>query len=241
MPPAPSVLAQDALTTLSNLKDDLGIGSSDISKDNRLERCINRATQLIEQITQRKLKCRNFTNGGSFHATTGITDEDYIYFDGTHKKDGGNTLKDENGYGIFQLPAWPVRANSETGASTFQLAGLDDRSNSGGETWDTDAYAENDDYIVDRQNGVVRLLGGAFEPGQRNYRIRMTAGYLVGTGEPYVPADLEGVCIELAKTLFRESSNVQSESIGTWSRSYNLAVENPFLKPTLDRYSRICL
>ncbi len=76
-------LNSDALTTLSNLKEVLGISSSDTSKDGQIERAINRATAWIESETNRKLKARGY-NGASGNFTIGgsdtIANEDYIYF-----------------------------------------------------------------------------------------------------------------------------------------------------------------
>ena len=238
----------DALTTLANLKAAVGIATADTSKDTYLEQCINRATWLIEDTTNRKfnegqnggLKARKYTDitTPSTHGTTGVSNEDYIYFSGTNKMHGGDTITDERGCGVFYLPAYPVRANSETNSVTFALAVLNGRSNSGGDDWDTTAYAENDNYVVDRPNGVLRLLSGCFIPGTRNYRVTMAAGFLYGAAQPYVPPDLEGVCIELAKGIFRDNRNVTSESIGTWSRSYDKAREDPYVQRILQKYTR---
>ena len=90
---------------------------------------------------------------------------------------------------------------------TFQLAVLQNRAStlSGGETWDTTSYVEWDQYMVDNDNGVLRLLGGAFAPGYRNYRVACTAGYCYGStpNAPWVPPDLESCCVELVKQMFR--------------------------------------
>ncbi len=103
-------LNSDALTTLSNLKEVLGISSSDTSKDGQIERAINRATAWIESETNRKLKARGY-NGASGNFTIGgsdtIANEDYIYFNGSTKDRGGDTVVDERGYGLFYLPAFP--------------------------------------------------------------------------------------------------------------------------------------
>lgn len=246
----PSVLSADALTTLANLKDTVGIATLDTSKDNHLERCINRATWLIENEAGRKfnegmqggLKARKYTDTTSpgTHGTTGVSNEDYIYFDGTTKDKGGHTLVNpESGTGEFYLPVFPVQANS---VLTFGLAVLSARA-AGGETWDTASLVENDHFIVDRNNGILRLLGGVFAPGKKNYRVTMAAGFQFGSAQPYVPPDLEMLCIEMAKQLFRDNRAVTSESLGTWSRSYSavLLQEDPVVQATLARYTRFSL
>lgn len=245
----PSVLRTDALTTLDNLKDMVGIASSDTSKDNHLERCINRATWLIESLTNRKfnngtqggLKARKYNGGASTHGTTGVSDEDYIYFSGTTMEWGGDTVLDQMGFGLFYLPAFPVQANS---VLTFTLASLNDRSSAvPGEDWNTTEYVEYDHYVVDRENGILRLLNGPFRTGHRNYRVTMAAGYQFGSAQPYVPPDLEACCIEMAKQLYRSDRDVISESIGTWSRSYSVTLKekDPFIQQTISRYSRLVL
>src|SRR5438552_3412172 len=101
-------LGADALTTLANLKEFLNVASADTSKDAALTNVINRTSLWIEDATHRKLKARRYNNGGSTHATTGVTDEDYIYFSGWRRNEGGDTVVDPAGYGLFYLPAWPV-------------------------------------------------------------------------------------------------------------------------------------
>lgn len=237
----------DALTTLANLKSAVGIASADTSKDSYLELCIDRATWLIESQCGRKFtegtqggfKARKYNGGASTHATTGVSDEDYVYFSGATLDRGGDTLVDpDTGQGFFYLPAWPVQANS---VLTFALDVLSSRSSSGGETWDATSYAEFDSFVVDRPNGILRLLGGPFHHGFRNYRVTMAAGFQFGAAQPYVPPDLEALCIETAKGIYRDNRNVTSESIGTWSRSYNKDMEDQLVQQTLARYSRIAL
>lgn len=235
----------DALTTLANLKSAVGIASADTSKDTYLEQCINRATWLIEDWTNRKfnngttggLKARKY-NGSSGTLTLGgsdtIASEDYIYFSGATKGLGGDTCVDEMGQGVLYLPAYPVQANS---VLTFILQALQTRST---DTWDT-ALTENVDYIVEREAGVLRMLGSPFSYGYRNYRITMAAGYLYGSAQPYVPPDLESLCIEVAKGMYRDDREVTSESIGTWSRSYAKTGEDPVVQRTVAKYRHIAL
>ncbi len=228
-----------ALTTLAHFKTHQGISTN--TDDLLIEQLIDSVSDWIETQTERKLKRREYNNGGSIHPTTGVADEDYIYFNGSTKDRGGDTVKDESGYGLFYLPAWPVAANDDN--VTFTLATLSNRgqSVSGYESWDTDDLEEWDDYIVDRDNGVLRLLGGPFGSGYRNYRVTMAAGYQTGSVQPYVPDDLEELCIRLVAQMYDNKVNVTSEKIGTWSRSFGSAKEDPFVEMTLAKYSRISL
>jgi hypothetical protein len=243
-----SSLLSDALTTLANLKSVVGIASADTSKDAYLEMCINRATGLIEEMTNRKsnsglnggLKARRYGSGfsGSVHPTTAVPDEDYLYFSGMPRNMGGETDTDDLGRGVFYLPAYPVQANSVV---TFALAVLYGRSAAGGEVWDETTHAEFDTFTVDRGNGVLRMIGSPFVWGEKNYRIKMAAGFQYGSVQPFVPSDLEGVCLELAKRIFRDNRNVTSESLGTWSRSFDRSKEDPFVTQVIAKYSRISL
>jgi hypothetical protein len=227
---------KDALTTLANLKEQIGIATADTSKDTQLEKIINRATTWIESQTGRKLKARGY-NGISGSLTLGgsdtITNEDYIFFSGTRMENGGDTLLDATGC-YFHIPQYPVQLNS---VLPFALAVLSSRSG-GIESWDATAHVENDTFFLDRQNGILRLIGGVFTTGTRNYRITCAAGFIVGSAQPYVPGDLEDLCIQVAKKLYRNEQGLQSESLGTWSRSYNTEKENAAIDATLAHYRR---
>lgn len=224
-----------ALTTLANARAALGIATADTSKDTLIEQYIDRATAQIESATERKLKARKYNNGGSTHGTTGVSDEDFLFFSGSTLDEGGDTVVDPNGYGVFYLPQYPVQANADL---TFALGVLTART-SAGETWSTTDLVEWEDYVVDREKGILRLLGGRFTPGFRNYRITMCAGYKVGNAHPYVPADLEQLCIALVKKMFRNESGVTSESLGTWSKSYDVSKADEYINATLAKYRRL--
>lgn len=238
----PSVLSADALTTLDTFKEMSGIALADTSSDNMLERVINRTTAWIESETGRKLKARNYNGNSGTHGTTGVTAEDYIYFDGTTKNCGGDTII-ENCLGEFHLPQWPIQKSPAANALTVELAVLSNRGSglSGGETWDTTSLAEWDDFIVDYNRGIIRLLGGIFSVGQRNYRLKCTAGYQVDAVQPYVPGDLEALCLELGKQIYEDKKNLLSESLGTWSRSFDRLKEDPLVTSVLGQYSKIAL
>ena len=229
------MLSPTALTTRDNLKTALGILLTDSSKDQYLDDLINRATRRIESVTERKLKARRYngntaTPPSNVHPTTNVTDEDYIYFSGTPRSRGGDTDYDQGH--VFYLPAWPVQANS---VLTFTLESLSTRT-SAGETWSTE-LTEFSDYIVDRPNGVLRLIGGAFNYGVRNYRITCSAGFLEPVS-PYVPYDLEHLCIEVTKKMYREEAGVTSEKIGTWAKTYDVASSQKQIDEMIANFKR---
>src|SRR3954471_5545988 len=109
----PSVLASDALTTLESLKAALNISTSDTSEDPYLERLINRASRWVEAETERRspdgkygLKARRYngaagTAPNNVHGTTGVPDEDYVYFSGSTKDRGDTIRDDQTGCGIL--------------------------------------------------------------------------------------------------------------------------------------------
>src|SRR3954468_24544585 len=94
-----------ALTTLANLKSALKISTT--TDDSNLEKLIDRASDWIENQTNRKLKARKYNAAGSTHGTTGVADEDYLFFSGNTLDRGGDTLI-EQGRGVFHLPQYPV-------------------------------------------------------------------------------------------------------------------------------------
>lgn len=236
--PIPTPIPQ-ALTTLSAVKESLGL--ADTSKDSLLVNYINRVTLWIENYTHRKLVARNYNGKGATQFTAispAVANEDYIYLDGSR------AYLNDAGYTEFYLPAYPIQ-RSGTGVVTFQLAVLQNRGStlSGGETWDTTSYVEWDQYMVDNDNGIIRFLGDIQFEGYRDYRIACTAG-LYDTSYPnvpWVPPDLESVCVELVKQMYRDSRTVTSEHIGSVSRSYDINVKDPHIFGILAQYTRIVL
>lgn len=236
----------DALTTLEHLKTALGITTA--SSDDYLNDLINQASYEIDNRTFRKsdsgkygLKARRY-NGASasapnnFHTTTLVPDEDYVFFSGSTLDKGGNTITNpDTGLGEYHLPAYPVHANS---VLTFALAVLSSRGSSGGQVWDTTSYVELDDYVVDRERGILRLLTGPFVPGVLNYRITMAAGYQYGSNAPYVPPDLEKLCIEVCKKLWNDDEGITQERLGTWGRTFDPEKSQRLIDRGIDRYTR---
>lgn len=246
----------DALTTQANFKTAHGVSGTD--DDALIDSLIDRATDWIESMTDRKLKARNY-NGYSTkfdHAETGdaqeITSENYILFDGQ------DAVKDSRSLSRIYLPQYPivypdsVDDGGHANALAVVVERLTDRGSSvsGGEDWD--ALTEWDDYIIEYQKGEIRLVGSTLLTGTRNYRITCTAGYTTGHisgSQPYVPDDLEQLCLYIAGRLYKEDFNVTSEKIGTWSRTYagsrdngmSILQSDPIISVGLAKYRKITL
>ena len=223
-------LISEALSTLANVKEALKI--TDASQDSLLTSLLNRVTGWIEDTTHRKLVARNYNGKGTAFSVTSVPSEDYIYLNGSQ------SFVNDAGYGELYLPVYPIQRTG-TDVLTFNLAVLQNRSNALGEVWDSSSVLEYDSYILDAESGVIHLYGPAM-PGYRNYKVTCTAGllYPATPAAPWVPPDLESLCIELCKQMFRESRNVVSERISEWSRTYKLDVPDPHNKDILDKYSR---
>lgn len=225
-----SVNAQ-ALTSLANFKTALNVTVS--TDDTKIEQIINRTTAWIEGKTNRFLKARNY-NGAGIAFTTTVTSEDYLFFDGNCES------RNDRGYGVLYLPQFPIVKASVASALPVALAFLTSRgigADGAGDTWDTSSLAEGRDFVVDYTNGIITLTGGLFATGLKNYRLTCTAGYVT------IPDDLEQLCIELGKSIYKNDRAVTSESIGTWSRSFSEALKksDPFVQDTLGKYSRFAL
>jgi hypothetical protein len=228
-------LSNAALTTVANLKEQLEVATADTSQDDRLTNVINRISSWLETQTNRKLKARNYGNATAF-AGTNVISEDYLYFDGDCRQ------VDDRGRGVLYLPV-PVVRPSVTAALDFELAVLTDRqagADGEGDTWSATDLLEGRDYIVDYKNGKVTLLAGTFSTGTKNYRVTFTGGYYDSTAPAKVPQDLEALCIELCKQMHRESGNVSSESIGTWSKTYR-PEPDPFVKQAIADFTLLSL
>lgn len=241
-----SQLNPDSLTTLENLKSALGVTTA--SSDDYLCQLINQASYEIDNQTFRKadsgkygLKARRYNGAtasapNNFHTTTLVPDEDFVYFSGSTLDRGGDTLVNSStGLGEFYLPAYPVQANS---VLTFALAVLTSRDSDSDQVWDTASYVELDHYVVDRERGILKLLGGPFVPGVLNYRVTMAAGYQYGSNAPYVPPDLEKLCIEVCKKLYNDDEGVTQERLGTWSRTFDVAKSAEKIDRGIQRYTR---
>jgi hypothetical protein len=219
----------EALSTLANVKSVLGV--SDSGQDALICQYIDRASDDIQGLTDRKLKARRY-NGNTMpsvsnvHPTTAVPDEDYIFINGKDAVENGR---------VFYLPQFPIQANTVV---PFQLSVLSGR-DSLGESWDDAALVEWQDFIIERDTGLLRLLRGGFSHGHRNYRVTCAAGYQVGSAQPFVPPRLEGLCVQMVKKLFWDSDGVTQESLGTWSKSFDPDKQNEMIDAGIAQFRRL--
>lgn len=226
---------KDALTTTARFKTAYGVSGS--GDDSLIEICIDAATDWLQTICDRKLKGRHYNGknatGGEVDFVLGGSDsvesEQYIYFDGSPSLAGR-----------FDLPQYPIiRPADVATALTFVLYRLTSRSSSGGEVWET--LVENDDYIVEEERGTIRMLSGTFGTGTKNYRVKCTAGYKVGSAQPYAPVDLESLCQYIANKLYTSSMEVTSESGGSRSSVMKSLEEDFYVRSILGKYRRLSM
>ncbi len=235
-----------ALTTVENAKAALGVKTT--ADDALIGSLIDRATSWIEDQTNRRFKARNYNNDNTTTFTPGdpytaIDSEDFLYFSGSEIDDGGDTLENDVGYGLYHAPQWPILRPSVAGALAVQLAILTARAagaDGAGDTWDATVFLEGRDYVVDYARGIVTKLG-KFTAGVKNYRLSCTAGYYLGTNQPFVPDDLEQLAIEMVRLVYKDRRNLKAESIGTWSREWDTSLQDPIVYDTLSKYRRLVI
>ncbi len=234
------------LTTVSDFKQSQNVSGT--ADDAWIQQLITRSTAWIEGLTSRKFVARQYngatgTDGTATHPTTRVPDENYVYFDGDPTLIEPNARSPYWGTGLFYLPQYPVQANT---VLTFQLAVLQSRDDvsTTGDVWDTTGLKEGRDYLVDRTTGALRMFTGPFQAGVKNYRVKMAAGYMLPAATPaapWVPTDLQQLCIEMANLIYRGSKNLKSESIGPWNRTFETQKEDPYIASVLAAYTRVIL
>src|SRR3990167_350548 len=223
----------DDLTTLFRSRQALGLATGDTGNDTLIENLIDAASHWIQDQCNRKFGRRHYNRAesaaGVAHTVTSILSEPYHY----HSGDGRS--------GVIILPQYPV----DSAAITIAELVSRDSTGAGAHTWSSSGYVTGYDYEVDWEKGIVRLLAGAFSSGTKNYRITYEAGYEEprATGSPtipWVPEDLIRCCNEVVKIMFDGGGGrVSSESIGTWSRCFDLTKDNPFIEMVLEKYKAI--
>lgn len=206
----------EALTTLEKVHRMLGIPDTETGDDTYLEELIDAATWSIQEYCGRKFVRRNY-NGATAgnHSQTNVPNEDYIKFSG----------KDSKRHALREYPI---------SSAGFVLEELANRV-SGVESWDT--LTENEDYVLDRDTGIITMLdSGVFWRGERNYRVTMAAGYQVQAAAPWVPYDLSNACAVMVKEAYKEQDRMTSDKMGDIGRSYDLTKQRQLVEKVLDNY-----
>lgn len=221
----PVTLLPQALTTLANLQERLGISGS----DDKLKNIINRVSRFIEDTIDRKLMARNY-DGSTTHAGTSIAAENPLFFDWQ------DFVKTSRGYELY-LPAWPIQKGGAQDI-TFELAYLSER-NSSGETYATANIAEWTDYILEKEEGTILFINHpiivAGYPDVRIYRLKATLGFTS------IPPAVEMACLELCEMMYLGGKGVTSERLGSWSKTYDLSANEKMVRNALGAYCRYSL
>jgi len=145
-----------------------------------------------------------------------------------------NQEMDSDGSEFLFLEHYPV---STTASFTLQ-------ERESGENEDDWSTVDSNDYFIDYDTGVITVANGKFIKGTKKYRSSYTAGYDFDNATTYLSdttaGDIELAAWELSKSTYnsrRGSSNVESESIGSYSVKFAAALyENENIKAILDKY-----
>lgn len=219
-----ATLLPQALTTLEAAQQKLGTSGN----EDKIINCINRVTTHIERVTDRKIMARNY-DGFTKHAQTQIAAENPLYFD------WDDFVETDQGWELY-LPEFPIHRGDSTKDVTFELAYLASRDSSG-ETFATSNITEWVDYIVKEDEGTILFLNhplvkSGLDYGVRMYRLKATLGYET------IPHDIEALCLELLREIYRDSSNVSMERLEGWSKSYDLSKNNRYIEEVMVSYAR---
>src|SRR5437588_5962795 len=103
------------LTTVADFKAAQNVTTT--ADDAWIQQLITRAPAWIEQMTNRKFVARRYNGAtasapSNVHTTTGVTDEDYWYFDGNQAQIDNDPQSWAYGNGLYYLPQYPIQANS---------------------------------------------------------------------------------------------------------------------------------
>lgn len=223
----------DALTTLANLKERLGI--SDSGEDTKLNNIIDRCSSWFEHKVNRKIKVRNY-DGATNHAGNSIAYEQPLFID---RED---IVPTEEGLKLY-LPQYPLQRGGANDI-TFEFAYLTNRTSSG-ETFSTSGFQEWEDWIVVDEGlyGEITLSSTPGTPfidyGQRIFRIKASLGYQT------VPDDIEAAVLELCTDVYESRGNLTSERIEGWARSYSTPppekfgeITNPLVLDVIGKYKQ---
>jgi len=209
-----SILAQNALTTLDAVKDDLGI--TDPRCDSRLERAINVASGFIERYTGRIFyrntaiveKIAGFGGHALMVNRTPINSIASITFDGITVNAADYSIGDALAGTIHSNGGWSWTAHTARNISSSPIPG------------------------TERLLYTVTYDGGWYTPKQQDDTSANTRA---------LPWDLEEVAIELSRLSWHAKSRnpgIASEKLLSWSASYSEGQIPSHVKSTLDVYRR---
>jgi len=229
-----------ALTTLTKANYYLGLTSDGGTVDNYIERIINRASDIIENALNRKLKSRLYVKERYDGKDQGVIYlKQYpvlaINFDGlvwdadtktVTRSDGGSFVDDgfvagdkvlvqnsDENSGLLTIATNGVT----TFILTFDNTIVNDTDDDGvtisnfRELWIGEDKIDGNNYIIDKDN--IYYASG-FSEGQKNIRITYKAGYNI------IPDDIEEYCLRLIKKIYDKDRDVKAESLGPHNITY---------------------
>ena len=212
------VLADNALTTLATVEEELGITVGGGIADDYLNRMINVYSDFIESSLFRKLK------------RTAVTDEKvagyatrYLMVE-RYPVDTGETTTVKYNDDTIDSTQWEWDNDGE-GGRLFNLAGV----------WYWGA-------------GVANNIARDPVPGteRKRYKVSYTGGYIMpkdwnGTDAFRLPWDIEQLCIEMVATAYRhkgQSRDIKSEKLLSSSVTYFDAADSPRWHDVMGKYRR---
>ena len=149
---------------------------------------------------------------------------DYSYDSDSDDYDADNAILDGTGRNELVLPQYPINSLSTLRIDTLEI---DERSG----VFDTG-------WVLDKQNGIIRLQGLVFSPGYKNIDIAYNAGFST------IPDDLAEAAMEQAAWFFKQSApggnllGVSAKNLADGSISYTARDLLPGVKPVLETYKK---
>ena len=228
-----------ALTTLTKANYYLGLTSDGGTVDNYIERIINRASDIIENALNRKLKSRLYVKERydgkdqeviylKQYPVLVINLDDLVWDADTKtvtRDDGGSFIDDgfvagdkvlvqnsDENSGLLTIAT--VAATTLTFTDTIVADTEDDNVilSHFRELWINDDEIDEDNYEVDEDHIYYNV---GFSKGHENVRMTYYAGYST------IPDDIEEYCLRLIKKIYDKDRGVKSESLGPHSITYS--------------------
>jgi len=227
-----------ALTTLTKANYYLGLTSDGGTIDNYIERIINRASDIIENALNRKLKARLYVKERydgkdqeviylKQYPVLTINLDDLVWDADTKtvtRSDGGSFVDDgfvagdkvlvqnsDENSGLLTIAT--VAATTLTFTDTIVADTEDDNVilSHFRELWINDDEIDEDNYEVDEDHIYYNV---GFSKGHENVRMTYYAGYST------IPDDIEEYCLRLIKKIYDKDRDVKAESLGPHNITY---------------------
>jgi len=149
---------------------------------------------------------------------------DYHYDSDDGDYDADNAILDGTGTDTVNLPQYPAVSLTTLRVNTTAITERDTILSVG--------------WVLDKQNGIVTLVGYIFTKGVKNIELAYNAGFAT------IPEDLEQAAIEQAAWMFKQSApggnmlGVQAKNLADGSITYTARHLLPGVKDTLEVYKK---